>query len=250
MVKFFRKIRQQLLIEGKTTRYLKYAFGEIVLVVIGILIAIQANNWNIERIANKEQVFNLKKLAENLKQDTLALNSEIGDNELIISALDSCLIILKDYKNYDKDYFSRLFASTNYTTYFEYNRITFDEMAIAGKLAYIKNETLIDSLLLYFDPRSYKPVEDAIANHTRDNIRTHTLGFDFMDINDELDFYTPNDFNLNTKSLDDYRSDVRIINSLRFKILLHRMVIQRYKAIILKAKYLIGSIKQELNMDN
>ncbi len=46
MIKFFRNIRQKLLIEGKTGNYLKYAIGEIVLVVIGILIALQVNNWN------------------------------------------------------------------------------------------------------------------------------------------------------------------------------------------------------------
>ncbi len=49
MLKFFRKIRQNLLSEGKTTKYFKYAIGEIVLVVIGILIALQINNWNEER---------------------------------------------------------------------------------------------------------------------------------------------------------------------------------------------------------
>jgi hypothetical protein len=46
MIKFFRKIRQNLLSEGKTGKYLKYAIGEILLVVIGILIALQINNWN------------------------------------------------------------------------------------------------------------------------------------------------------------------------------------------------------------
>lgn len=49
MIKFFRKIRQNLLSEGKTVKYLKYATGEIILVVIGILIALQINNWNIKR---------------------------------------------------------------------------------------------------------------------------------------------------------------------------------------------------------
>ncbi|WP_242121274.1 DUF6090 family protein [Aestuariivivens sediminicola] len=49
MIKFFRKIRQNLLSEGKTGKYLKYAIGEIVLVVIGILIALQINNWNENR---------------------------------------------------------------------------------------------------------------------------------------------------------------------------------------------------------
>ncbi len=46
MIKFFRNIRKTLLTEGKTSKYFKYAIGEIVLVVIGILIALQINNWN------------------------------------------------------------------------------------------------------------------------------------------------------------------------------------------------------------
>ncbi|GAA4280352.1 DUF6090 family protein [Gaetbulibacter aestuarii] len=46
MIKFFRNIRQKLLRENKTMSYLKYATGEIILVVIGILIALQVNNWN------------------------------------------------------------------------------------------------------------------------------------------------------------------------------------------------------------
>jgi hypothetical protein len=46
MIKFFRKIRQQLLTENKFSKYLLYAIGEIVLVVIGILIALSINNWN------------------------------------------------------------------------------------------------------------------------------------------------------------------------------------------------------------
>ena len=46
MIKFFRKIRQNLLSEGKIGKYFKYAIGEIILVVIGILIALQLNNYN------------------------------------------------------------------------------------------------------------------------------------------------------------------------------------------------------------
>jgi len=49
MIKILRKIRQNLLSEGKNRKYFKYAIGEIVLVVIGILIALQINNWNENR---------------------------------------------------------------------------------------------------------------------------------------------------------------------------------------------------------
>lgn len=49
MLVFFRKIRQKLLSQNRVTQYLAYAIGEIILVVIGILIALQVNNWNENR---------------------------------------------------------------------------------------------------------------------------------------------------------------------------------------------------------
>ena len=64
MIKFFRKIRQNLLMENKTGKYFKYAIGEIILVVIGILIAFQINNWNENRkIKHKETVIQKELLA-------------------------------------------------------------------------------------------------------------------------------------------------------------------------------------------
>jgi len=69
MIKFFRKIRQNLLSEGKTGKYLKYAIGEIILVVIGILIALQINNWNTES-ENKTKIDNtLKQVQADLLND-------------------------------------------------------------------------------------------------------------------------------------------------------------------------------------
>ena len=88
MIKFFRNIRGQLLIEGKMTKYFKYAIGEILLVMIGILLALQVNNWNEQR---KQELVELSVLKE-LKNDL-----EFSKNEL-----DSInrynLEYLKDYK--------------------------------------------------------------------------------------------------------------------------------------------------------
>src|SRR5210317_1160194 len=55
MIKFFRHIRKNLLMENKTGKYFKYAIGEIVLVVIGILIAISINNWNEQQKQNSQE---------------------------------------------------------------------------------------------------------------------------------------------------------------------------------------------------
>lgn len=61
MIKFFRHIRKSLLMENKVSKYILYVFGEIVLVVIGILIALQINNNN---QAKKDRTFELKMLTE------------------------------------------------------------------------------------------------------------------------------------------------------------------------------------------
>ena len=69
MIKFFRKIRQNLLSEGKTGKYFKYAIGEIVLVMIGILLALQVNNWNEERKNTSIRKSYLENLKVDLKKD-------------------------------------------------------------------------------------------------------------------------------------------------------------------------------------
>lgn len=79
MIKFFIHIRKSLLMENKTSKYFKYAVGEIVLVVIGILIALQINNWNQERINTKIEESLLIELLENLSINEERLAQSIKD---------------------------------------------------------------------------------------------------------------------------------------------------------------------------
>ena len=74
MIKFFRKIRQRLLTENKFTKYLLYAIGEIVLVVIGILIALSINNWNQNRMLQLKTHTYLSEIINDLKADTSAFS--------------------------------------------------------------------------------------------------------------------------------------------------------------------------------
>jgi len=71
MIKFFRKIRQTLLMENKTVKYFKYAIGEIILVVIGILIALQINIWNESRKQRQKEIVNLLELKKGLENDLI-----------------------------------------------------------------------------------------------------------------------------------------------------------------------------------
>ena len=84
MIKFFRKIRYNLLSENKTGKYLKYAIGEIILVVIGILIALQINTWNEQRKERaKEQVL-LQQLREDYQTNLTQLEEKMTTREKIL----------------------------------------------------------------------------------------------------------------------------------------------------------------------
>ena len=96
MVKFFRKIRQKLLTENRFSQYLLYAIGEIILVVIGILIALQINNWNekVKQNSSIKQAFT--EVHNNLVKDSLQMtrilermNSELNVQKQIIDAIDN-----------------------------------------------------------------------------------------------------------------------------------------------------------------
>jgi hypothetical protein len=89
MLLFFKKLRRTLLSENRFNKYLLYAFGEIVLVVIGILIALQINNWNTNRLKRQEE----KKSYQDIRQQITDDMNEI--------------IRVKNFNNYFSDHFTR-----------------------------------------------------------------------------------------------------------------------------------------------
>lgn len=91
MIKFFRKIRQNIIMENKTGKYFKYAIGEIILVVIGILIALQINNWNEARKSNAFESEMLTQVRVNLLKDKLTLTEIINNNDAAIKSSNKIL---------------------------------------------------------------------------------------------------------------------------------------------------------------
>ncbi len=96
MIKFFRKIRQQLLTENKFSKYLLYAIGEIVLVVIGILIALQINTWNENRKRNIEELEYLKRLNVDI---AVSIKKTQFYTDFMLTAASRSSSILENLKN-------------------------------------------------------------------------------------------------------------------------------------------------------
>ena len=103
MIKFFRKIRQNLLLEGQTGKYFKYAIGEIVLVVIGILIALSINNWNEQRKENNNEQAILKRLEQEFLSNREQLLNKIQLRNNLIENCGRLLAYFDTPENAQRD---------------------------------------------------------------------------------------------------------------------------------------------------
>lgn len=100
MINFFRKIRRKLADDNKLFKYSRYAIGEIVLVMVGILLALQVNNWNEQRKADLLEIQILQNFHKSLKKDLDNLNS----NMLVNLKIKNSGVLLLDYMEQDIPY--------------------------------------------------------------------------------------------------------------------------------------------------
>ncbi|MFK7831939.1 MAG: DUF6090 family protein [Winogradskyella sp.] len=143
--------------ENKTGKYFKYAIGEIILVVIGILIALQINNWNEEKKNNKIEISILRELLSDSKTNLASLEEDIDLNR---KAIQSNLLIT-DFLTNGKTYHDSLdlhFGFIQYNTYFTINTGGFENLKSRG-FEYISNDTLRKSVIDLYD-RWYDFVDD------------------------------------------------------------------------------------------
>ena len=99
MINFFRKIRKQLADDNKPLKYARYAIGEIVLVVIGILIALSINNWNEKQLQHGKDIEFLKSLKSEITIDTTNLSKRTNDYSLRNNRISKTLVSLDTLVN-------------------------------------------------------------------------------------------------------------------------------------------------------
>ena len=156
MIKFFRKIRYDLMAKNKTGKYFKYAIGEIILVVIGILIALQINNWNEVQKGKIKANTILKAIRSDMVTDLDRID------ELKSYGAEEILYFKKVFPSYkypiEVDNILDLYTinQMNYMTLFDYdepfrsNSSAFDAMIADGNSDLITNDSLFSSIQKFY----------------------------------------------------------------------------------------------------
>ena len=162
MIKFFRKIRQKLLSENKFSKYLIYAVGEIILVVIGILIALQVNNRNVSRINNQKQNKTLDLIQKSLIKDTLHLSMLINR----LGKVDKSISILNTFPAYE-DSLSVHFDRIDWGINVQIQSAAYEQLKSTG-FDLLQNDTLKEELINFYE---------SVVNHERELIDIELVYF-------------------------------------------------------------------------
>jgi hypothetical protein len=173
MIPFFRKIRKKMANDNKPLKYLRYAIGEIVLVVIGILIALQVNNWNVNRISILSQENSLQKLTSDLNYDITHFkeidslyNNDLNEIEFVseeaLSKKNSKLINA-----------NQMVAGRGSVLYLKVTKSTYDEMKNTGLLYQLSNQELKTKINAYYELADFLLEKE---NRDNQNLNNYVLG--------------------------------------------------------------------------
>jgi len=158
--------------ENKTTKYLIYALGEIILVVIGILIALQLNTLKENKQNKKIELQYLSGIVANLERDIIELKDLLKRDTITFEAYTNILMPFKDTttKVYTPQFIGITIAQSQFTHQFAGNNIVFEDMKSSGKINYINSDALRFALLEY-----YNDSETYAETHKKNNIIINQL---------------------------------------------------------------------------
>ncbi len=162
MIKFFRHIRHSLINQNQMGKYFKYAVGEIILVVIGILIALQINTWNTQRLDNNKEQEYLHNLIEDIKVQQELVTNQIIHEKKMKSQVEKALVHLN----------SEIINADSLNTYlsditrksFVVNDPTFQDLKSSGNILLIKDNTLRKNILSFYQYLEYSALVIQTSN--------------------------------------------------------------------------------------
>ena len=234
MIKFFRKIRKKVLSENKFSKYLIYAIGEIILVVIGILIALSINNRNEFNKSYKETINNLNQVKYELEQDIAFFKSEMQFSDRILKFYNHLR-----QKEFDSIEVGRTFdiICSNITTP-DLSK-SYNKLNESGNIDIIKDSILTSSLHDYYldDRDSYIKFAQFNSKFTSDKIEGYLIYALELDEN----------FECSKASVINELDNGKLINLINYQTEVYKSNKGFAEYLIPKAENIIALINEEVN---
>jgi len=152
MLRFFKNIRQDLVMKSAVQRYLKYALGEIILVVIGILIAFQIDSWNDDRLDQIQERAYLQSMLTDLREDVREIDAAVDGNTILLGGIDDLLTLLSEPQQ-DPGLQRQVFIHSVVYTYWyleaAFSALTMTQLKYSGDLQLIRDREVVEGMLRY-----------------------------------------------------------------------------------------------------
>ena len=240
MLKFFRRIRRKLIEDGNLRRYLFYAIGEILLVMIGILLALQVNNWNENKKAKKEELVALKDLLHEFQRNESEFHLHAKYQNSMESSWADYLAIITNEELPDsiRAQTRPLMAFRTFTI----SNIKLNSLLATGYIDRIQNDSLKQLLLQWNDILlDYQIIEQDHVIHAKQRLIPIELRLRPNEIQQELigmkkTFYSPQEQMLITiRALKDMEYQNSLISNhywLKLKVAQHEHIIKHLTDVI------------------
>ena len=253
MIKFFRRIRQNMIKENKVSKYLLYAIGEILLVVIGILIALAINNNSEAGKIKIKELNYLKGIKSDLHLNLLELNAYKLKRETSVKSAEIILDFFEEEITIDPNEFN--FHNLNVQVWYpiKKNDNTFQELINSGNLAIISNDSIKDTLLNL--QLGYKQISFLEEHLTYDfENYMYPIYFSITDLKSDIENYTFQVSNgeeginkkLSEEKIKLLLKNQTFKNGFMLSVFTNNKLIIEYETMILMTEKLIVSIDTEL----
>lgn len=202
MAKLFNTIRRKLLTENRFSKYLLYAIGEIILVVIGILIALSINNWNEKRKISELETRVLTEISEDLADDIRSLQNDVNLNQEGLKSIESIKRALASNQPITDSLalkFGQLAFNTTYTLKFSgYKNLSNLGFQILAEDSIRKTITNLYEMHYSFLKEREKTTKNATYEHLKPKLMTYfkaiKISDDIGDLISPERYYYPKDF--------------------------------------------------------
>ena len=254
MIPFFRKIRKKMADDNRPLKYMRYAIGEIMLVMVGILLALQVNNWNENRKLRQIEIKLLTEIKNDLEETLIEVKNDLKNHEFYLKASNSLRKILKSEK-IESDSIGYYFNLSKGDLQLHPKTSGFNLLESKG-MDIISNDSLrmkitniyqlgIKRLIEIGKLNPYNDIEKDLLPYERRHFKQTDFVFETVPtlIQDSIKLY-----GYEPKSIEDLKNDHSFFIDLQNTILKRLNKIRTHKIAIQKIERVIYGVVQELEI--